>query len=83
MPDQQAPGAPEPDLPPVHIPSGPRRGWGTIGFALIVAGLAGLLFHANQDMSVLRSHLGQISLGLIAVGLVMLLVSALVRARRR
>ena len=83
MPDQQAPGATEPDLPPVHTPSGPRRGWGTVGFGLIVIGLAGLLFHANQEMSVLRSHLGQISLGLIAFGFALVLMGLVRRSMRR
>jgi len=72
----------EPEPPPPHIPSGPRRGWGSIGFALIVAGGAGLLFHANAGVRIMQSHLGQISLGLIAIGAVMVLFSFVRKATR-
>ena len=72
----------EPDPPPPHTPSGPRRGWGSIGFALIVAGGAGLLFHANAGVRIMQSHLGQISLGLIAIGAVLVLVSVVRKSMR-
>ena len=71
----------EPPRPPV--PSGPARGWGTIGFALLVTGAAGLLFHLNTGVGILRSHLGQISLGLIAVGMVLLVVGIFRQSMRR
>ncbi len=72
----------EPDPPPPHIPSGPRRGWGSIGFALIVTGCAGLLFHANAGVRIMQSHLGQISIGFIAIGLVLVLISVVRKATR-
>jgi hypothetical protein len=72
----------EPDPPPPHIPSGPPRGWGSIGFALIVAGGAGLLFHANAGVRILQSHLGQISIGLIAIGAVLVLISVVRKSTR-
>lgn len=72
----------EPDPPPPHIPSGPRRGWGSIGFALIVTGAAGLLFHANAGVRIMQSHLGQISIAFIAIGLALVLVSVVRKATR-
>jgi hypothetical protein len=70
------------DLPPVHVPSGSANGWRWAGFALVVCGLAGLLFHMNEDVPVLESHLGQISIGLIVLGLLMVVAGAFVRPRR-
>jgi hypothetical protein len=72
----------DPEPPQPHIPSGPRRGWGSIGFALIVAGGAGLLFHANAGVPVMKSHLGQISIGLIAVGAVLVVISVIRKLTR-
>jgi succinate dehydrogenase/fumarate reductase cytochrome b subunit len=72
----------EPEPAPPHIPSGPPRGWGSIGFALIVAGGAGLLFHANAGVRIMQSHLGQISIGFIAIGAVLVLVSLVRKATR-
>ena len=56
------------------VPSGPSRGWGTIGFALVVTGLAGLLFHAATGTPILQSHLGQIALGFVALGALLLVI---------
>ena len=73
----------DPEPPQPHVPSGPPRGWGSIGFALIVAGGAGLLFHANAGVRLMQSHLGQISLGLIAAGVLMVIISVVRKSTRR
>jgi hypothetical protein len=69
------------DLPPVHVPSGSANGWRWAGFALVICGLAGLLFHLNEEVPVLQSHLGQVSIGLIVLGLVLIVAGAFVRPR--
>ena len=70
------------DLPHVHVPSGNANGWRWAGVALVICGLAGLLFHMNEEVPVLESHLGQISIALIVLGLVMVVAGAFVRPRR-
>ena len=68
---------------PQAAPAGVARGWRSIGFALIVTGVAGLLFHLASGVTILRSHLGQISLGLIVVGLVLLIAGIVRHSVRR
>ena len=69
------------DLPDVHVPSGNANGWRRAGFALVICGIAGLLFHMNEEVAVLESHLGQIAIGLIVLGLAMVVAGLFVRPR--
>lgn len=82
--NQEPPQATE--LPDVHVPTGSANGWRWTGFALVICGLAGLLFHMNEEVPVLQSDLGRISIGLIVVGILLCLVSIVTRTashRRR
>jgi hypothetical protein len=76
----QAADAPA-DAPAAAPPSG-SHGWRSGGFALVVIGIAGLLFHLNEGVSILDSHLGRISIGLIVAGLVLIVAGTIIRARR-
>ena len=69
------------DSPAVAPPSG-SHGWRSGGFALVVCGTAGLLFHLNEGVSILDSHLGQIAIGLIVAGLVLIVAGTVIRARQ-
>jgi hypothetical protein len=75
---------PDPSEPkPQAAPAGVARGWRSIGFALIVTGVAGLLFHLASGVGILRSHLGLISLGLVGLGLVLLILGIVRHSIRR
>ena len=56
------------------------HGWRSGGFALIVTGIAGLLFHWAQEVPIVTSDLGQISIGLILLGTMLILVGIVQRA---
>jgi undecaprenyl pyrophosphate phosphatase UppP len=58
---------------------GVARGWRSIGVAFLITGLAGLLFHWNQDVPILQSHLGQVSICLVVVGIVLCVAGIVAR----
>jgi undecaprenyl pyrophosphate phosphatase UppP len=81
---EHVPGVPAPHDRP--NPGGTARGWRSGGFALIVTGVAGLLFHLNEDVPILQSHLGQIAIGLIVLGIALCVAGIVTRTayhRRR
>lgn len=69
---------PEPIHPKFKDPSAAWRWW---GFALIVMGLAGLLFHWVQGLALMTTGEGKASVAVLALGVALMAVG-LVKKRR-